>query len=96
MLPAGRLEWNQGWGESLGAASYVYRPSTLEEVQKCLQISRDEGLPLISRGSGCSYGDAALLPEGMSIYFSRMQRILAWNPETGIIDVEPGVTLSRL
>lgn len=96
MLPAGRLEWNQGWGESGGVASYVYRPSTLEEVQKCLQISREEGLPLISRGSGCSYGDAALLPEGMSIHFSRMQRILAWDPNTGIIDVEPGVTLSRL
>ncbi len=96
MLPASRLEWIQGWGESQGAAAYLFRPSTIGNLQDCLQLARDKKISLVSRGSGCSYGDAALLPEGICLNFSRMQRILAWDPSTGIIDVEPGVSLRRL
>ena len=29
-LPADRLEWVPGWGQAVGAAGYVHRPSTPE------------------------------------------------------------------
>lgn len=96
MLPNGRLEWNRGWGESKGCAGYIYRPSTESSARACLHKAQEEGVPILPRGSGCSYGDASLLPEGIIVDFGRMQRILAWDPSTGIIDVEPGVTLRRL
>ena len=51
---------------------------------------------MVPRGAGRSYGDAALRPESVVLDLGRMQRILAWDPRTGRVDVEPGVTYRRL
>jgi len=96
MLPRDRVEWVEGWGRSLGAAGYVYRPSTVEGVRAVLALARESGVPVVPRGAGRSYGDAALFPEAVVLDLSRMDRILAWDPDTGIVDVEPGVTFARL
>ena len=48
------------------------------------------------RGGGNSYGDAALNGENILIDLRRMNRILDWDPQGGLIRVEPGVTLERL
>ncbi len=48
------------------------------------------------RGAGRSYGDASLNAEGISLDLTRMKRILAWDPQTGVISVEPGVTIQQL
>ena len=81
---------------SSSALSYVYRPSTAEGVCSVFEQSRRSGRSVGLRGAGRSYGDASLNAEGISLDLTRMKRILAWNPETGIISVEPGVTLQQL
>ncbi len=96
VLPADRLEWVEGWGMAVGAAGYVYRPSTAAGVERVLETARRRDLPVVLRGAGRSYGDAALSPEAVVLDLSRMRRILAWDPETGVIDVEPGVTVADL
>ncbi len=96
MLSADRLEWVGGWGEVLGGAGYVFRPSTLQGVRAALVEAEAEGVPVALRGAGCSYGDAALRAESAVLDLSRMDRILGWDAENGIIEVEPGVTLRRL
>lgn len=96
MLPHDRLEWVEGWGRSLGAAGYVYRPSTVEGVRQVLALARELGVPVVPRGAGRSYGDAAFYPESIVLDLSRMDRILRWDPGTGVADVEPGVSFSRL
>jgi decaprenylphospho-beta-D-ribofuranose 2-oxidase len=96
MLPSDRLEWVEGWGMAVGAAGYVHRPSTVDGVRDVLDAARGQGVGVVPRGAGQSYGDAALLPEGVVLDLSRMRRILAWDPETGVIDVEPGVTIAEL
>ncbi len=96
MLPRDRLEWVEGWGRATGAAGYVFRPSTIAGVREVLQLARELGVPVVLRGAGRSYGDAAFYPEAVVLDLSRMDRILGWDPETGIADVEPGVTFSRL
>ncbi|MFP3855087.1 MAG: FAD-binding oxidoreductase, partial [Anaerolineales bacterium] len=45
---------------------------------------------------GYSYGDAPLNAERILIDCQRMSRILNWDPESGVITVEPGVTIRRL
>jgi len=95
-LPHDRLEWVGGWGRSLGAAGYVFRPSTVEGVRAVLELARESGVPVVLRGAGRSYGDAAFYPEAMVLDLSRMDRILGWDPATGMVDVEPGVTFARL
>jgi len=81
---------------AVGAAGYVYRPSTVEGLRAVLEQAREHGVPVVPRGAGCSYGDAAFLPEGIVLDLTRMRRILSWDPGEGIVDVEPGVTVADL
>ncbi len=96
MLPADRLEWVSGWGEVLGGAGWVFRPSNAAGIRDIFGRAAQSGVPVALRGAGCSYGDAALRPESVVLDLARMDRILSWDPETGVVDVEPGVTLRRL
>ena len=59
--------------------------------------TRPTAIPITARGLGTGT-TGATVPErsGIVIAFERMNRILEWNPETGIIKVEPGVTIERL
>ena len=50
----------------------------------------------IPRGMGRSYGDAALNSEGFVMLTERMDRFIAWNPETGVIRAESGLCLRDL
>jgi decaprenylphospho-beta-D-ribofuranose 2-oxidase len=96
MLPNERLEWVEGWGMAVAAAGYVFRPTTVEGVREAFATAHASGVPVVLRGSGRSYGDAALRAESAVVDLSRMNRILSWDPTTGVIDVEPGVTIRRL
>jgi FAD/FMN-containing dehydrogenase len=91
-----RLEWVEGWGMAVGGAGYVFRPTDPGGVAEALEAARNESLPVALRGAGCSYGDAALRPESVVLDLSDLSRILAWDPETGAVDVEPGVSLAAL
>lgn len=79
-----------------GALDYVYRPSTLEQLRDVFALARRTGRPVGLRGAGQSYGDAALNAEHILLDLSRMQRILAWDSGTGLVTVEPGVTIRQL
>ena len=95
-LPADHLEQLEGWGMSSSALSYVYRPSTLDGIRSVFEIANRSGRSVGLRGAGRSYGDASLNAEGISLDLTRMKRILAWDPQSGCISVEPGVTIQQL
>ncbi|MEO7717100.1 MAG: FAD-binding oxidoreductase [Capsulimonas sp.] len=95
-LPLERLERVEGWGMSCSGMSYVYRPVNTRGIQQILEIARDSGRPIGMRGAGRSYGDASLNSEGLLLEMTRMNRILDWNPQTGRITVEPGVTVQQM
>lgn len=76
--------------------SYVFRPATIAGIRAVFDIARQHGLTVGLRGGGRSYGDAALNAEQICLDLTRMNRILEWDPETGVICVEPGVTLRQL
>ncbi len=96
MLPNDRLEWVEGWGMAVAAAGYVFRPTTVAGVRATFETARRQGVPVVLRGAGRSYGDAALHAESVVLDTSRMDRVLSWDPEAGVIEVEPGVTIRRL
>ncbi len=95
-LPVERLERLEGWGMASAAMSYVYRPSTADGICAAFEAARRAGRPAGLRGAGCSYGDASLNAEGVTLDLTRMTRVLAWDPSAGRITVEPGVTLQQL
>lgn len=95
-LPPEHLERVSSWGGANTGLSYVYRPSTSEALADALVLARRSGRTVGLRGGGNSYGDAAMNSENIVIDMRRMNRILEWNPATGRIRLEPGVTLSEL
>ena len=78
------------------AMSYVYRPINAKGIEMAYDAARKSGKPIGLRGAGRSYGDASLNAEGVLLDMTRMNRILDWNPDTGVITVEPGVTIQQL
>ncbi len=93
ILPRDRVEKVAGWGGANHATGYVYRPSTADGISNVFAIARAHGVPVAVRGAGRSYGDAAYLSESIVLDLTRMNRILEWNPRTGTITVETGVTI---
>ena len=95
-LPSERLETVSAWGGATAGLSYVYRPATADALHDVLALARRSGRNVGLRGGGNSYGDAAMNSENIVVDLRRMNRILDWNPETGQVRVEPGVTLAQL
>jgi decaprenylphospho-beta-D-ribofuranose 2-oxidase len=95
-LPSDHLERLDAWGEASSAISYVYRPTTLDGVRRVFELARRSGVSVGLRGGGYSYGDAPFNAERITLDLSRMNRILAWDPASGVISVEPGVTIEQL
>lgn len=96
VLSAAHLEEVASWGGANSGISYVYRPSTVESLHEVLVLARRSGRTVGLRGGGNSYGDAAMNSENIVVDLRRMNRILEWNPKTGIVRLEPGVTLAQL
>ena len=47
-------------------------------------------------GMGRSYGDVCLLKDGVLVRTTTMNRLLAWDPSTGILTAEAGITLAQI
>lgn len=95
-LPLDRLEKVEAWGMNTAKMGYVYRPTTAEGITEVFAYAKNHGLKVGLRGAGRSYGDASLNGEHVTLDLTRMNRILEWNPKTGVISVEPGTTLRQL
>jgi FAD/FMN-containing dehydrogenase len=76
--------------------SLVARPATPEDCAAVLEYARERGLTITPRGSGYSYADM-ILNDGQIVLETRQwDRILAFDPGTGRVRVEPGVTVAQV
>src|SRR6185503_18435750 len=91
-----RYRYVEHWGMAGGATTRVVYPRTLAELRAVFEEARSARVPLTLRGTGNSYGDASTGTRGFVVDTSRFKRILAFDPETGIAEVEPGVTVRDL
>jgi decaprenylphospho-beta-D-ribofuranose 2-oxidase len=94
--PQSNFEYVEGWGMAVGAHARVLRPTDVEQIHACFELARRDGVSLGLRGGGNSYGDASVNDRGHVLDIGRMNRILSFDPATGIADCEPGVTLRDL
>jgi len=83
-----------GWGRVCAAETLACRPERLREVAAALAATPSGGI--IARRGGRSYGDAALNGAGRTLLTRRLDRLLAFDPESGLLAAEPGVTLGEL
>ncbi len=94
--PVDRLTRLENFGHSLAGPAYLYRPSQPEQIIELFEQARGSGFKIALRGASRSYGDAALNSGGVMLDCTRMNRILNWDPASGVIEVEPGVTIQQL
>ncbi len=85
-----------GFGMAVRAACRCLAPREAGELAELLARATREGMSVAFRGSGRSYGDPAINASGLVIDTTGMNRILSWDPTTGVVDVEPGVTIEGL
>jgi FAD/FMN-containing dehydrogenase len=90
------VETVSAWAMNAGSRSPVLRPRSVDDLREALAEARARGATAGLRGAGRSYGDAALNSEGVIIDFRDMNRILSFDPATGILEAEPGVTIEQV
>lgn len=83
-----------GWGRYPTVESRVERPEKWSTVHSQVE---ENGEPLLARGAGRSYGDASLLnSEGKTLLTDRLNRMLAFDSDTGVLRAEAGVRLREI
>ena len=86
----------EAWGMADGSYGRVFLPRTVDEIRSVMERARESNVTVGLRGTGNSYGDASMNSDGFVLDISRMNRILSFDAETGIADLEPGVTVRDL
>src|SRR5512142_1792761 len=86
----------ENFGHSLRAPSYRFRVTHAEEISEIFCLAEKNGLTVTARGAGKSYNDAALNGGGIVLDFTAMNQILEWDPASGVVRAEPGVTLEQV
>ncbi len=86
----------ENFGHSLSAPAYTAYPTDIDQIMDAFRLARQRGQTVTLRGAGRSYNDAALNGGGIVLDLTRMNRILSWNPDLGVITAQPGVTLQQL
>jgi FAD/FMN-containing dehydrogenase len=82
-----------GWGRHPVVDCRVTRPEKRAALQDL--VTGDEA-SLLPRGAGRSYGDAALSAQGVVADTTRLDRMLGFDPETGWLRAEAGVTIREI
>jgi len=85
-----------GFGNSVRTASRCVRPAGIEELAAVLRAAREEHFTVAFRGSGRSYGDAALNTGQLVVDNRGLSRVLAFDPVSGELEAESGVTIEQL
>jgi FAD/FMN-containing dehydrogenase len=86
----------ENFGHSMNAPSYRFTPKTTDEIYEAFQLAKKAGLTVTLRGAGRSYNDAALNGGGIVLDITGMNQILEWDPGSGVVRCEAGVTLEQL
>jgi FAD/FMN-containing dehydrogenase len=83
------------------APNVIVYPRTENDVRKTARFSwqlaeRGRIIPLTARGSGTDQAGAALGNGIMLVFPAHLNRIVEFDPKTGVVVVEPGINFGRL
>lgn len=84
----------EGWGRYPVIETECTRPERRSEVIEALEDRGEQ--PLLAFGLGRSYGDAPLLQNGRQVLTRRLDRMLAFDPATGWLRCEAGVSIEEI
>jgi len=93
-LPAFVKQNIAGWGGWPRVECAVYRPEKRRALAEA--IACGDWPHYIARGLGRSYGDAAVNPGGGVINTTRLDRMLSFDEQAGVLECEAGVSLEDI
>jgi decaprenylphospho-beta-D-ribofuranose 2-oxidase len=85
-----------GWGRTTKSPSVTLLPAGIEDALTAFAEPVGQAHGLIAHGAGRAYGDCALNTQGSAVLTSGLNRILSFDAESGLVEVEPGVTFRHL
>lgn len=83
-----------GWGRYPVVACDVYRAERRRDIGQILACL--DGRSVIPRGLGRSYGDTAVNENNAVLDVTRLDRMIAFDPATGVLECEAGVSLAAI
>jgi decaprenylphospho-beta-D-ribofuranose 2-oxidase len=83
-----------GWGQFPIEECAIYRPERREQLQELVTSAPEPHV--IARGLGRAYGDAALNRGSAILLGERLDRMLDFDADTGVLWCETGVSLSEV
>ena len=86
----------ENFGHSLKGSAYRIRINTTGDIYEAFQLAKKLELKVTARGTGISYNDASLNSGGIVLDMTGMNQILEWDPASGLVRCEAGVTLKQL
>ena len=83
--------------EKIALPDLVVFAETVEEVQNIVKYANNHQIPIISRGAGTNtVGSCVCNKGGIVLNFSKMNKILDFNPDDMTMCVQPGVVLADI
>jgi len=95
-LPFNTFSQFENFGHSLKSSAYRIQVEKTEDIYETFQLAKKNGLAVTARGTGISYNDVSLNGGGIIMDMLGMDKILEWDPATGLVRCESGVTLRQL
>ncbi len=95
-LPFGGRRLLTGWGGTAGTAATVVRPSDATGIAAALSAAAAANRPIVARGLGRSYGDAAQCAGGTVVETSGLDHVLDADLRDGWVQVGCGTSLDTL
>jgi FAD/FMN-containing dehydrogenase len=83
-----------GWGRFPVETCRLFRPEKRASLAEILSSGQETSY--IARGLGRSYGDAALNRDAGVIGMERLNRLIAFDPNSGVLECEAGVSLAEI
>ena len=96
LLPADSIRRLTGFGMSVSADGYVYKPAAVADIGAVFAVARKTGRRVVLRGAARSYGDAAIGAECLILDCCDLNKLLSFDPAKGIVEAEPGITLEQI
>ncbi len=84
------------WGRVHRLEHRVARPSFRDELPVLIGENQQNGDSLLAIGLGRSYGDSGLNGDGSLIDMSGLDRLIAFDPLTGLLQAEAGMSLAQV
>ena len=85
-----------GWSRYPTLQSHACRPEKQVRLRDLVAEAGAQRTSVLARGAGRSYGDAALNGRGTTVLMERLDRMLAFDEDTGTLQCEAGVTLGEI